>query len=1043
MIQNEQNAGIALDQQHNPQLDQSVMTLFSEQDNADTFRDLLSAAGSDRRVLDALIAARFTRAHYLNGSVPQEFLDPEQDIDKELIRLVREVDTETIENENVKLAYGLLNASINMRESDQGGMRALAPPPARIPTSVLLSETLSVSSPDTSGAIMDQVKFGLKSESRNSKYTTSDVWEQQALILAALPEKIGFTPDSATRDIEILHHAIDVISAMDARINGTELEEPATCSPATKQDFEIFKNAYNQMFMQVAGEGFGLSEEAATVALNVFTPKPTSSASSVHSLFAYSGVKEQGIRRLMESFKSPLAKDLFEKQIVEVAPEKDGQKGSYDRLMDLEFREGLQRGVVEYISISSDPGATLEDIHDMFNDPLLSDYLSARRLAGHRGQAVEGIFGSFSVVSGRIEDGQFAFLKNRDHINEALSDPVVGGIIKRLEAMSQKDGSGDVEHVHRKSRLENLLGDLLVNKEALSIIQSYRESGVFDEMLSDYDNLSAFIVSNTGHMTDLFSGIEKTLGEYYKRIKNASTSEEVAHYSRNIADLFMTMRAFDFKESARQSYLGFISKTGLSAKEEQRSLRLFSNLASVIDDGEHIPDFNSADEIEVFIFERTLKSVGVEGNITLDQLNAIKEAFGGDIEPISTYVQRFCRDEEYSTVFKGMLESIVAGSFTEWKYGLIEEGGFEQMKAAGHIPVNISIDQYRAWMAGSVTSIESELQTSAEDVSAEIHRAVQLASADLSMIAPGFELTEEYAGMLQGARSALGQTIGVLHRFRGMKDGYTEEQLIDEISKKIEGGQHPFIDFVKHGITEAGAGIDVKIEIVEKFLAKADTLNNLIRIASLRPQEILEDSLLTEEGKRQKELSSVLSEIKSELPEEVAFIPDTVQRLIEGYKQMHAGRTKLEVMDTDSPKTTVEIGEKPLRSCQHYASGGFSEGLVGYFGPDVKIIAAFNESGNIVGRSIVRLMQDQNGDPVLYAEPTYISIPSSSLSGMMREHLEVMSERMGGVRYGGALGTNRGDSSNAEEVTVQSLKMPVAYSDGAYGLNRGTLTLTI
>lgn len=74
----------------------------------------------------------------------------------------------------------------------------------------------------------------------------------------------------------------------------------------------------------------------------------------------------------------------------------------------------------------------------------------------------------------------------------------------------------------------------------------------------------------------------------------------------------------------------------------------------------------------------------------------------------------------------------------------------------------------------------------------------------------------------------------------------------------------------------------------------------------------------------------------------------------------------MKVEDNVDPKVALETDETPQRLCQHYETGGFNEGLIGYFDPEVKITVVRNGRGGIIARTINRLMQDEDGNPVLY-----------------------------------------------------------------------------
>jgi hypothetical protein len=142
--------------------------------------------------------------------------------------------------------------------------------------------------------------------------------------------------------------------------------------------------------------------------------------------------------------------------------------------------------------------------------------------------------------------------------------------------------------------------------------------------------------------------------------------------------------------------------------------------------------------------------------------------------------------------------------------------------------------------------------------------------------------------------------------------------------------------------------------------------------------------------------------------------------------------------DTIDPKVTLEIGATPQRTCQHYESGAYNQGLIGYFGPEVKIGIVRNERGNIIALSVVRLMEDEQGNAVLYAEPVYQSIVSPQVRTLLSEHFAKKAAKMG-VELSGSLSDGQ---QGPATLKVRKLKMPAVYTDnGSDHVNTDSLTI--
>ena len=122
---------------------------------------------------------------------------------------------------------------------------------------------------------------------------------------------------------------------------------------------------------------------------------------------------------------------------------------------------------------------------------------------------------------------------------------------------------------------------------------------------------------------------------------------------------------------------------------------------------------------------------------------------------------------------------------------------------------------------------------------------------------------------------------------------------------------------------------------------------------------------------------------------------------------------RIVVSDVDDYQTTIEIGANPVGSCQHYESGSFNEGLLGYFEPGVKIITVRNDNGGLIARAILRLAFDPDGSPAMVLEPTYTSQASNDIEGAVKDHAKAKAASMGIRLYGSRVGEGTSDRDPA------------------------------
>lgn len=95
------------------------------------------------------------------------------------------------------------------------------------------------------------------------------------------------------------------------------------------------------------------------------------------------------------------------------------------------------------------------------------------------------------------------------------------------------------------------------------------------------------------------------------------------------------------------------------------------------------------------------------------------------------------------------------------------------------------------------------------------------------------------------------------------------------------------------------------------------------------------------------------------------------------FGDQRASVQKLELRDDFDFETHLCIGEKPVPSCQHYDSSyEFNKGLLALqTDPAVRVIRMEDERGEMVGRCILRLLSDKEGNPHLMMERVYSTNP--------------------------------------------------------------------
>ena len=170
---------------------------------------------------------------------------------------------------------------------------------------------------------------------------------------------------------------------------------------------------------------------------------------------------------------------------------------------------------------------------------------------------------------------------------------------------------------------------------------------------------------------------------------------------------------------------------------------------------------------------------------------------------------------------------------------------------------------------------------------------------------------------------------------------------------------------------------------------------SLLRLVSLLPQEISAGYFLEGEDRKKKgdKISAVIDSLKREIPEEGRFVLSNMFKLLEEFHNQNQASQNLKCIDSSRPKHLFEVGAKPIASCQHYGHGSHNDCLLGYSGPDTKILILENEQGNIVARSIFRILSLDDKDPGEHVERIYSSTASLGVAKAIYTHAITKSEK--------------------------------------------------
>jgi len=399
--------------------------------------------------------------------------------------------------------------------------------------------------------------------------------------------------------------------------------------------------------------------------------------------------------------------------------------------------------------------------------------------------------------------------------------------------------------------------------------------------------------------------------------------------------------------------------------------------------------------------------------------------------PFLTYYLQYEKSPAHKKLLSEMFDAILSGTYNEWKYGPATEEGLQEMKDKKLLPESLTLEQYLAWRQDDSTELFESLAADSETVSREIKRTIldNVEHIKNSVLEKGSNNPEETLNDLAKELADLGQESALVNRELGLL-------------KKTDLASNP----------EDAKRAEMLAKRKEELEAQKKTLTtgrSLLRVLNLLPQEISAGYLLEGADRKKKgdRILSLIDGLRRNIPEEGHFVLDNILKILDQFRNQNQAKQNLRCIDSSRPKHLFEVGAKPISSCQHYGHGSHNDCLLGYSGPDTKILILENEQGNIVARSIFRMLSRGNGGPGEHAERIYASSASPGIARSIYTHasrkgekneIPVYTSRFNqdeeGVETGVVIPPGFDFVRTAEKLHSQNSRAPKVYVDSAGGV---------
>ena len=490
---------------------------------------------------------------------------------------------------------------------------------------------------------------------------------------------------------------------------------------------------------------------------------------------------------------------------------------------------------------------------------------------------------------------------------------------------------------------------------------------------------------------------------YFKKLltqlpKSAQTTAYITML-KEATGIFSKINQINSSDQAKAAHQR-ITGSGLSSGSKE--VGVLQGLSLLAQSGQVLDTLHDADDVQQAVSGRLLNRLGIND---IDDPGLLRETLPNVI-PLAIYSEDFYK-HELSPTLKQLVDATARGEYKSWKY---DEPNFAELQEQGILPSELTPDQYKVWQqsdkldVGEVGGVDTEAL--ARKVSATLIQAAPYIPQLQSILQNGGEPSVISEEAVLGIRE-IGRQTGELHLRR----------------KNIQPG------------TEEAEEIESQLAVLAHERQVLDLTVTLTRLMELSGAEVAAGRLMNNNGKlTNKTIPAAFKEIIDVAGSNAEDVLVPIETELGAVNESRDEVQGLSVHDTDDLATTMEIGAYPVGSCQHYEQGAFRQGLLSYTDPNVKVMIATNNKGGLVARSIMRLIGDDAGNPVVVLEQTYTSYPSVEIERAMLVNAQRKAEKLGAKLFVSALVSEDYRDSEITSFKQSGSRSPIIYSDSGGGV---------
>ncbi len=347
-------------------------------------------------------------------------------------------------------------------------------------------------------------------------------------------------------------------------------------------------------------------------------------------------------------------------------------------------------------------------------------------------------------------------------------------------------------------------------------------------------------------------------------------------------------------------------------------------------------------------------------------------------------------------LLRQMVASEVGGKYKEWHYfnSEEEEKGFLNLQSQGLLPKGLTLEQYRAWVRDDKAEGKRETAVEIGGINSANKKVIEDAVRFGHFVPPeNVDFSDEEGNSLKlrvltlplgEIQARLGEFQKIIAENKKRKKAMAELLPFDE--KEYEEAKKLFQDY----FAERGKEINL--------LRACVYLNRLIKISG---EEAASGriSVFAERGGEETfdNIFKFLNKVFAEWPEFINDLGRMRKNLAEAVLTGEKIRQTISAGDDVDFITAMEIGVKPLSTCQHYGRNPeFNVSLPAHAAdPNTRIFVIRGESGQLIARAVARLLSDGRGNPVLHLDNFYTASQSEDVRNLMLQFAKEKAKKLG------------------------------------------------